>query len=176
VHTALEAIDKIRDTAHSMERIFVIEVMGNKSGYIALEVALGAGAEDLIIPERPFHYEELCQNIVEGNKRGKISWMIIVAEGAAKAHEVSGVIHKMTGLETRYVVLGHVQRGGSPTGADRILALRVGAVAVDLLTQGVYGKAVGVLQNEINIVDLGEACTRRNPQIEEYTRLIKILT
>lgn len=175
VNTALESIDKIRDTAHSMERIFVIEVMGNRSGYIALEVALGAGAEDVLIPERKFDYPSLCRHIVEGNKKGKISWMIVVAEGAARAPDVAGTIHRMTGLETRFVVLGHVQRGGAPTGADRILATRLGAAAVDLLARGVYGKAVGVLEDEIHVVDLPNACKRENKHVDEYLRLIKLL-
>lgn len=176
VNTALESIDKVRDTAHSMERIFVIEVMGNQSGYIALEVALGAGAEDVIIPERLFDYQALCRHIVEGNKKGKLSWMIIVAEGAMKAPEVAKTIALMTGLETRFVVLGHVQRGGVPVGADRILATRLGAKAVDLLVQGVSGKAVGILQGEINVVDIASACKREVLHIEEYYRLIKLLT
>ncbi len=175
VNTALESIDKIRDTAHSMERIFVIEVMGNHSGYIALEVALGAGAEDVIIPEREFDYKLLYQNIVEGNKKGKVSWMIVVAEGAAKAEDVANTINELTGLETRFVVLGHVQRGGVPIGADRILATRLGAVAVDLLLKGTYGKAVGVLEDEINIVDLTMACKRGNKHEDEYVKLIELL-
>ena len=175
VNTALEAIDKVRDTAHSMERIFVIEVMGNRSGYIALEVALGAGAEDVIIPERKFDYKILCENIVRGNKRGKISWMIIVAEGAAKAPEVAQKITEITNLETRFVVLGHVQRGGVPNGADRILATRLGAKAVDLLIDGVYGKAVGVWEDEINVVDLTMACKRENKHVDEYLRLVNLL-
>ncbi|OGX39524.1 MAG: 6-phosphofructokinase [Omnitrophica WOR_2 bacterium RIFCSPLOWO2_12_FULL_50_9] len=176
VNTALESIDKIRDTANSMERIFIIEVMGNQSGYIAMEVALGAGAEDVLIPERSFDYDALCQHILEGGRKGKISWIIVVAEGAAKAPEVAATIHRKTGLEARFVVLGHVQRGGAPVGADRILATRLGAVAVDLLAKGCYGKAVGVLQDKIHIVDLSEAGTRKNPHVKEYYRLIKILT
>ena len=175
VNTALEAIDKIRDTANSMERIFVIEVMGNRSGYIALEVAVGAGAEDVLIPERKFDYELLCRNIVEGNKKGKISWMIVTAEGAAKAPDVASKIHAMTGLETRFVVLGHIQRGGVPVGADRILATRLGAKAVELLVEGVAGKAIGVIKNEINVLDLPNACKRENTHVDEYLNLIKIL-
>ncbi len=175
VNTALESIDKIRDTAHSMERIFVIEVMGNKSGYIAIEVALGAGAEDVIIPERKFDYHLLSRNILAGNKKGKSSWIIIVAEGAAKAPHVASRISKMTGLETRFVILGHVQRGGTPVSADRILATRLGAVAIDLLKQGICGKAVGIKQDEINIIDLNEARRRETPHIEEYYRLIRCL-
>lgn len=175
INTALEAIDKIRDTAQSMERIFVIEVMGNRSGYIALEVAVGAGAETVIIPERPFDYKDLCQDIEEGNRRGKINWMIVTAEGAAKAPDVAKTVMMMTGLETRFVVLGHVQRGGTPVAGDRILATRLGAVAVDLLLKGEAGKAVGVLGNEIHVIDLREARTREHCRIDEYFRLMRML-
>ncbi len=95
INTALESIDKIRDTAQSMERIFVVEVMGNKSGYIAMEVALAAGAEDVIIPERPFDYEAMHDEARKGNAKGKVSWIIIVAEGAAKAQAVAENITKV---------------------------------------------------------------------------------
>ncbi len=175
INTALESIDKVRDTAHSMERIFVIEVMGHRSGYLALQVAVGAGAEEAIIPERKFNFKVICENIRQGNKKGKISWMIVVAEGAAKAPEVAQQITQMTGLETRFVVLGHVQRGGSPDGADRILATRLGAVAVDLILKGEFGKAVGEIQGEVHVVDLNEAGTRATQHVDEYYRLINIL-
>ena len=176
VNTALDAIDKIRDTAHSMERVFIIEVMGNKSGYIAVEVALGAGAEDVIIPERKFDYPRMCQDIKEGHAKGKLSWVIVVAEGAGKAHEIASTITTMTGLETRFVVLGHVQRGGTPTGQDRILATRLGAAAVDLILNGQFGKAVGVLQGELSITDLKDATTREFIHLDEFCRLLKVLT
>ena len=176
VNTALESIDKIRDTVQSMERIFVIEVMGNKSGFIALEVALGGGAEDVIIPEKPANYEVLCKRIRDGHKIGKNSWIIITAEGAAKAADVAKTITMMTKLETRYVVLGHVQRGGIPTASDRILGTRLGAAAVDLLRKGISGKAVGVLQDNINVVDLKEARKVECSRVKEYLDLIRILT
>ncbi len=176
INTALESIDKIRDTAHSMERIFVIEVMGNKSGYIALQVALAAGAEEAIIPERKSNFDTLCKHIVKGNKKGKISWMIVVAEGAGKAEHIAARITAMTGLETRYVVLGHVQRGGTPSGTDRVLATRLGAEAVELLLKKQYGKAVGVLQNEINTIDLNEACQSTYQHVDEICELIRRLT
>jgi len=176
VNTALDAIDKIRDTGHSMERIFVVEVMGHHSGYIALQVALGAGAEDVIIPERKFDYQELYEGIKKGHKIGKISWIIIVAEGAGKAHEVADKVTEITGFESRYVVLGHIQRGGTPSAPDRILATRLGAAAVDCLLRGEYGCAIGVLQNKINIVKLGQACTVNVVPIDEYCNLIKMLT
>src|SRR5206468_1540462 len=130
INNALDSIDKIRDTAHSMERIFVIEVMGNKTGYIALEVAMAGGAEDVIIPEREFDYAGMYRRIKEGSQKGKMSWMVITAEGAAKASVVANKITKETGLETRYAVLGHVQRGGSPIASDRVLATRLGALSV----------------------------------------------
>lgn len=175
INTALDAIDKVRDTAHSMERIFVIEVMGNKSGYIALQVALGSGTEAVIIPEMPCDYKSLCQQIEAGNKKGKVSWMIVTAEGAAKAPDVAKTLTMMTGLETRFVVLGHVQRGGTPVAGDRILATRLGAVAVDLLAKGEFGKAIGVLRDEINVIDLRQAGKRSNAHIDEYLCLMKIL-
>ncbi|VAX37125.1 6-phosphofructokinase [hydrothermal vent metagenome] len=176
VNTALDAIDKIRDTAHSMERVFIIEVMGNKSGYIAVEVALGAGAEEVIVPERKFNFAQMCQDITNGNKKGKVSWMIVVAEGAGKAYEIANTITTMTGLESRCVVLGHVQRGGVPVGQDRILATRLGAAAVDLIVKGTYGKAVGILQDEINIIDLKDATHKEFRHLDEFCKLVKVLT
>lgn len=176
IDTALESIDKVRDTAQSMERIFVIEVMGNKSGYIAMEVAIAAGAEEVIIPELEFDYEGMYNEIVAGNKKGKITWIVVVAEGAAKAQTVAEMITKATGLESRCVVLGHVQRGGTPSGQDRILATRLGAAAVDLLLNGIYGKAVGVLQDEINVIDLADAKKRQFTHIEDHYQLLRILT
>jgi len=175
VNTALDAIDKVRDTAHSMERVFIIEVMGNKSGYIAVEVALGAGAEDVIVPERAFDYEGMCKDIKAGHQKGKISWIIVVAEGAGKGHEIANTITTMTGLESRFVVLGHVQRGGVPTGQDRILATRLGAAAVELVKKGQFGKAVGVLQDEINIIDLRDATHKEFRHLDDFYKLIKAL-
>ena len=159
-----------------MERVFVVEVMGNKSGYIAMEVALAAGAEDVIIPERTFDYEAMHQEILQGNKKGKISYIIVTAEGAAMASVVAENITRSTGLESRYVVLGHVQRGGTPSGQDRILSTRLGAAAVDLLLNGIYGKAVGVLEDEINVIDLKDATRRVHADMEQRYELLKILT
>lgn len=176
VNTALEAIDKIRDTATSMERIFVVEVMGRESGFIAIQVALGGGAEDALVPERKFNIEEMCHDIVEGNIRGKVSWIIIVAEGAAKAEDIAKKITDITSLETRVAVLGHIQRGGTPTAQDRILATRLGAEAVDLLIKGQNGKAVGVISNNINIVDLEVAVQKKELPTDRIYNLMKVLT
>jgi len=176
VNTALDAIDKIRDTAHSMERVFIIEVMGNKSGYIAVNVALGAGAEDVIVPERQFDYDRMCYDIKEGHKKGKISWMIVVAEGAGKAHEIANTVTTMTELESRFVVLGHVQRGGTPTGQDRLLATRLGAAAVDNIIQENYGKAIGIVRDEVNVIDLKDATHKEFKHLDSFCKLVKVLT
>lgn len=176
INTALDAIDKIRDTATSMERIFVVEVMGRESGFIAMQVALGGGAEQMLTPERKFNLDKMCDDIVEGNLKGKISWIIIVAEGAAKADDIANQITKITSLETRVVVLGHVQRGGAPTARDRILATRLGAHAVDLLIKGESQKAVGVISDEIKVVDLEFAVRKKKLDIDNFYRLVRILT
>jgi len=176
VNTALEAIDKIRDTATSMERIFVVEVMGRESGYIAMRVALGGGAEDVLVPERKFDLKKMCQDIVEGNTRGKISWIIIVAEGAGNAEAIAKKITDLTSLETRVAVLGHVQRGGMPTAEDRIVATRLGAAAVDLLLKGQGGKAVGIVSDNINVVDLEVAVQKKKIPTDVIYDLIRVMT
>lgn len=176
INTALEAIDKIRDTATSLERIFVVEVMGRGSGYIALQVALGSGAEEVIIPERTFDFHEICHAIVNGNIRGKVSWIIILAEGAGKADDIARKITEMTTLETRILVLGHIQRGGTPTARDRILATRLGAAAAELLLKGESCKAVGAFSDEIKVVDLEFAVQKKELNPESLYSLTKILT
>lgn len=175
INTALDAIDKIRDTAHSMERIFIVEVMGNRSGYIAMQVALGSGAEDAVVPEFKPDYKAMCDRITKGAKKGKVSWIVVVSEGVVKADALAQTITNMTGFETRSVVLGHVQRGGNPCALDRILSTRLGVAAVEELLKGNYGKAIGVLDEKINIVPLAEARKRKFDEYDEYSRLISML-
>ena len=176
INTALYAIDNIRDTATSMERIFVVEVMGRESGFLALQVALASGCEDVIIPERKFDLESMCHDIVQGNLRGKISWIIIVAEGAGSAAEIAGKITEMTSLETRAVVLGHIQRGGRPTAASRNLGIRLGQAAVDFLLKGESDKALGIRDDEIFTLDFEKAIQKKKIEVEKLYSLIKILT
>jgi 6-phosphofructokinase 1 len=176
INTALSAIDNIRDTATSMERIFVVEVMGRESGYIALSVALAAGCEDVIIPEIKFDLNNICHNIVNGNLRGKISWIVVVAEGAGSATDIAKKIAEITSLETRPVILGHVQRGGRPTAASRELALNLGCAAVDCLLRGEQDKAVALRCEEIYTVDLACAVTRKELNVGKWYDLIKVLT
>ena len=176
INTALSAIDNIRDTATSMERIFVVEVMGRESGFIALQVALAGGCEDVIIPERKFDLESTCHNIVNGNIRGKISWIIVVAEGAGHAEDIARKITEMTSLETRPVVLGHIQRGGRPTAISRELALRFGQAAVDCLLRGESDKAVGLDCGDIVVIDLELAVMKKDLEVDKLYNLIKVLT
>lgn len=144
VNTALEAVDKVRDTAYSHERVFVIEVMGRHNGFIALEVGLAGGAESILIPEVPYSLLEVCDRMRSTHAKGKRSSIIIVAEGAARASDIRDFIQKNTGFEARYMVLGHIQRGGSPTAFDRVLALRLGSFAANRLLSGFAGEMVGV--------------------------------
>ncbi|MFA4854329.1 MAG: 6-phosphofructokinase [Candidatus Omnitrophota bacterium] len=176
VNTALDAIDKIRDTATSMERIFVVEVMGRESGFIALTVALAGGCEDVLIPEKEINIEAVCHDIVHGNLIGKMSWIIVVAEGAGKAADIAEKITEMTGLETRAVVLGHVQRGGRPTAVSRDIALNLGKVAVDCLIAGKTNIAVGLAGGKIVEVDFETAIRKKELKIDNFYKLIKTLT
>lgn len=176
INTALDAIDKIRDTATSMERIFVVEVMGRESGFIALTVALAGGCEDVIIPEREMDLNVICHDIVHGNLVGKMSWIIVIAEGAGKADDIARQITDMTGLETRTVVLGHVQRGGRPTAASRDLALNLGKAAVDCLIAGKTDIALGLSAGKIVEVNFETAIRKKELKIDNFYNLIKTLT
>lgn len=159
INVALDAIDKIRDTAASHERVFVIEVMGRSVGFIALEVGLAGGAEAVLIPEVPYDIGAVCQRIMAGRKRGKISSIVVVAEGAGSALEIGQQIKEITGLDTRQTILGHIQRGGTPTAFDRVLAARLGFAAVDELLGGRRACMVGTVGNTIQVNDIDAAWT-----------------
>jgi 6-phosphofructokinase 1 len=176
VNVALDALDKIRDTATSLERIFVVEVMGRDCGYIALRVALAGGCEEVLLPGRNFKFKNICDEIIQGHQKGKISWIIIVAEGKAKAADIARKITDMTGLETREVVLGHIQRGGSPTSFDRILAARYGNYAVEALRRGQTDRCVTLQNDKLATIPLSRAIKPKDIEIKDYYRLIKILT
>jgi len=175
-NVALDALDKIRDTATSLERIFVVEVMGRKCGYLALHLALAGGCEEVLIPEKDFNIERMLDEIQKGNTEGKVSWIIIVAEGKAKAHDISEIITKKTGLETRIVVIGHIQRGGRPTSIDRIIAARLGNYAVNVLRNGQSDICVGLKDEELITIPLKVAVQPKKFDVENYYKLIKMLT
>jgi 6-phosphofructokinase 1 len=176
VNVALDALDKIRDTATSLERIFVVEVMGRECGYIALQVALAGGCEEVLVPEKNFNIDEMCNEIKIGSSKGKKSWIIIVAEGSAKGNVIANIITKKTSLETRVVVLGHIQRGGQPTSIDRIMAARLGNYAVDILKKGITDNCVGFKHGKLVTVPLEFAVKPKKTDVDTYYQLIKILT
>ncbi|MHB8572752.1 MAG: ATP-dependent 6-phosphofructokinase [Candidatus Dormibacteria bacterium] len=145
VNTVVEAIDRIRDTATSHERIFVIEVMGRDTGFIALHSGLASGAESILIPEIPVSIErDVCRRIQRAHARGKLHSIIVVSEGVGHGFDVANTIQTVTGFETRWTVLGHVQRGGSPAAIDRTLGSRLGRFAVNLLREGARGVQAGL--------------------------------
>ncbi|MBM4762537.1 6-phosphofructokinase [Bacillus sp. B15-48] len=162
VNTVIDAIDKIRDTASSHERTFIIEVMGRNAGDIALWAGLAGGAETILIPEAKGDIKEIAHRLKKGEERGKKHSIIIVAEGVMNGYEVSNLIKQESSLDTRVTVLGHVQRGGSPTGTDRVLASRLGAKAVELLLEGKGGRAVGIEQNKLVDYDLIEVLSMQH--------------
>ena len=144
VNTAVEAIDRIRDTAAAHERTFVVQVMGRDAGFIALATGMACGAETILVPEIPWSGEALCRRLRRGLERGLRQNIVVIAEGAGDAIQLGAEIERDTQLETRVSILGHVQRGGSPTAVDRNLASRLGALAVDLLVEGHNGLMVGM--------------------------------
>ncbi|KJS15851.1 MAG: 6-phosphofructokinase [Peptococcaceae bacterium BRH_c4b] len=157
VNTVVDAVNKIRDTATSHERTFIIEVMGRESGNIALHAGLASGAETIMIPEVPLGIDDICEKLNRGHRRGKLHSIIIVAEGAASGIEIGRLIKEKTGFDTKVTILGHIQRGGTPTAFDRILASSLGAKAVELLMKGEKNKMVGMVSGKVVSKDLQEA-------------------
>lgn len=168
LNTIIAAMDKIRDTATALDRIFVIEVMGREAGDLALWSGLAGGAESIIIPEEPLDIHTVLATIKRGYARGKRHNIIIVAEGVATAHDVSKQLKEIGKLDTKVTVLGHIQRGGSPSAADRVLASRLGAKAIELLLQGLFGQAVGIRNNQIIHSPLSATCDSNNYEREMY--------
>ncbi|WP_047154927.1 6-phosphofructokinase [Aneurinibacillus tyrosinisolvens] len=156
VNTVIEAIDKIRDTATSHERTYVVEVMGRHRGDIALWAGLAGGAESILIPEVDYELEDVMKRLADGHKRGKKHSIIIVSEGVCPASSIGEAIKNTTGFDTRVTVLGHVQRGGSPSASDRMLGSRLGAAAVDMLGEGEAGKMVGMQNNRVVAIEFDE--------------------
>jgi len=177
VNTALDAIDKIRDTATSHERVFVVEVMGRKRGFVALEVGIGAGAEVILVPEIQYDIDKICQLLLESNRRGKKSAIIVIAEGAGDSTDVTQVLREKTGFEIRLTRLGHVQRGGHPTALSRLLACEMGAASIQFLLDGKKKHMTAIQGNCIVPVDLEYASTTKKPFDERLYRLaIKLAT
>ncbi|MFD3005900.1 6-phosphofructokinase [Thermus tengchongensis] len=177
VNTALEAIDRIRDTAASHERVFFIEVMGRDSGFIALDVGLAGGAEVIAVPEEPVDPRAIAEGLLESLRRGKSSSIVVVAEGAypGGAAGLLAAIREHVPVEARVTVLGHIQRGGSPTAKDRILASRLGAAAVQALAGGTSGVMVGEVEGEVELTPLKEAVERKKDINRALLALSRVL-
>ncbi len=165
VNTALDSIDRIRDTATSHERLFFVEVMGREAGFIALDVGVSGGAEMILVRERDMSVREIHDSILAGIKQGKASSIIVVAEGDEEggALEIARKVSELGGVECRATILGHTQRGGRPTARDRILASELGAAAVDALLKGESGKMVGRVAGKVVLTLLKETWTRKKP-------------
>ena len=168
VNTAMEAIDKVRDTSTSHERCSIIEVMGRGAGHIALWCGIANGAEDILLPEK-YDYDEqkLVNHIIENRKRGKQHHIIVNAEGIGHSSSMAKRIEAATGIETRATILGHMQRGGSPTCKDRVYASTMGALAVDLLCEGKTNRVVGYRHGDFVDYDIDEALAMKK-EIPEY--------
>ena len=157
LNTVVDAINKIRDTSTSHERVSIVEVMGRNCGDLALYAGIAGGAESVIVPELGFDKAELCKTILEGKNKGKMHNLIILAEGIGGAFELAKEVEEVTGIETRATVLGHIQRGGSPSATDRVLASRMGAKAIEVLLEGKTSRVIGIRNNVIIDQDIDEA-------------------
>ncbi len=178
VNTAVEAIDKIRDTADAHDRLFIIEVMGRDAGYIALHSGIATGAEHILIPERKTDIEDVIASLLEKEKRKKLVNMIVVAEGDGfgGAEEVSKIVkERLPNADTRVCILGHIQRGGSPSCIDRLIASRMGYHAIESLMQGRHNVMVGILNNKMHYTPLEKAVKAKQRISDEWLKIVKIL-
>lgn len=175
-NTVVDAINKIRDTVTSHQRANVIEVMGRGRGDIALYAGVAGGAEHIIMPEVPFDINDLCKRLIQGRDRGKRSHIVLLAESMFDVNELCQEIEEKTGIETRATVLGHIQRGGSPTVTDRILASRMGYHAVKLLKEGIVNRLVCIRNNKITDCDIEEGLAMQKEFDQELYEISKVLS
>lgn len=178
VNTAVEAIDKVRDTADAHDRLFIIEVMGRDSGFIALHSGIATGAENILIPEKRTDIEDIINALEEKQGRKKLVNIIVVAEGEEfGATELSKIItERMPEQEVRVCILGHIQRGGAPTCFDRLIASRMGYAAVECLIEKRYNVFVGIVNNRMHYTPLNEAVKKKQRISEEWMKIVKILS
>ena len=178
INTAVEAIDKIRDTASSHNRLFFVEVMGRHAGFIALETGIASGAAATFLPETDWGIDELLTMLKKAAIRKKLFNIVVVAEGNknGNAQELAEMVHeKFNNYETRVTTIGHLQRGGSPTAADRVLASRLGYEAVNALLNGVENKALGLVHGKLNAVDFWDAIHKSKPLDDDMVKMLEVL-
>ncbi len=171
MNTAMELIDKLRDTASSHDRCSVVEVMGRRAGYIALNTGIACGAIAVITSEMPYDIEAITKKITNTQTTGKHHFIVVVSEGVGNAEHIAKEIEERTGIEARATILGHVQRGGSPTVRDRVEASKMGYYAVSLLEKGIGNRVVGLKQGSVYDVDIQEALSMKKPFLEELYKI-----
>lgn len=178
VQTAIEAVDRIRDTAHSHARTFLVEVMGRNSSSIALKVGVCTGAENVLLPHEKVNHQKIVDDIQRGIARGKESSIIIVAEGpvAGRSYEIQQVLKDMYHMDTHVVILGHIQRGGSPASNDRFIASQMGNMAVEALIAGNYPSVTVVQNGKVLLTDLKNCTTKADHNFSEYQTLAQTLS
>jgi 6-phosphofructokinase 1 len=178
VNIALDAIDRIRDTAASHDRLFIVEVMGRDSGFIAIDVGIAGGAEEVFVPENPSTVDQVLERIKRGMARGKKSSILVAAEGhkPGRAYDLAESIRKKSGFDAKVCILGHIQRGGSPTAADRILASRLGAAAVDALMRGDCDGMVGLNKGSVVVVPFDQVIGVKKKVPQELVQLVRSLS
>lgn len=167
MNTAMELVDKLRDTSQSHDRCSVVEVMGRNAGHIAVNTGIACGATDIITKEVPYDLDAIAKTMLEKKAKGKQNFVVIVAEGVGHADEIAKILQEKTHIEARATVLGHVQRGGSPTLRDRVEATRMGYYAVELLEQGIGNRVVGIKDSKIVDYDIQEALSMQKPYDEK---------
>ncbi len=172
MNTAMEMVDKLKDTTQSHDRCSVVEVMGRNAGYIAVNVAVAVGAEAAIVVEKGFDIDAIIKNILDNRSSGKTHSVLIVAEGIGNAEQIAKDIEAKTGIESRATILGHVQRGGSPTVRDRVVATQMGYHAVELLEKGIGNRVVGLKDNKVYDVDIQEALSMKKPFEDELYKIL----
>ena len=172
MNTAMEMVDKLKDTTQSHDRCSVVEVMGRNAGYIAVNVAVAVGAEAAIVVEKGFDIDAIIKNILDNRSSGKTHSVLIVAEGIGNAGQIAKDIEEKTGIESRATILGHVQRGGSPTVRDRVVATQMGYHAVELLEKGIGNRVVGLKDNKVYDVDIQEALSMKKPFEDELYKIL----
>ncbi len=168
MNTAMHMVDNIRDTSQSHDRCSVVEVMGRNAGYLALHTGIACGATAILVPERPYNLErDVIAKITKTQQTGKKNFIVVVAEGVGGTENIARQIQELTGIDTRATILGHVQRGGSPTVRDRVLATQLGYHAVELLEQGIGNRVVGIKADKVVDFDIDEALEMEKPFEEE---------
>ena len=177
VNTAIDAIDKLRDTATSHSRLFIVEVMGRHAGYIAMYSGIGGGAESILIPETVTDIKAICEELKAGHKRGKKSSIIVVAEGdeAGGAFDIKKKIEKEVDWDIRVSILGHIQRGGKPTALDRLLASRLGFYAVKAIINNESDKMVGLVNDKLTLTPLKDTWTKKKKIDKDMVKMSEIL-